>query len=503
MTAKQLGGPANVSAETLSGAIGYAVVTVSPPNPAGPYIYDRTNSRFDKLIQPVQGGPWFGETNRSLKFDPALRTLVAIHGEASTTDAAWRNSASKLMDAGAYKQLVGVDYTWQDPLDYSGWNVAICMAALKPTSFDMIAHGLGVPVAMNSLNYLSTSIVVPHFFSLCGAYCGTTVSDKFSDPQVKQWVNSMLGLTGNVPIVSLPQLTTTSPILKRIRDQFDLKRPNTTFYALAGNFPTWRADNADFGWKDIPNCIIPRQLKALCSTNESFDGIINTKNELGFIDGKDPYTHRGNMISVPPFNDGHVYIHEDPRVVNEIANLLSGSTIQYYMDEIVYKNNWDRNSKIIGHETTSFSLDNAEWVKTNRVDYEMYVSLKRPVKVSYSWKVEAPESLYHSVSYSNFAGILKTATLVVGFDDQMKVGLGMWFYPESSFGSGTVFEEYSLAPVSVSQLTLPDRHPYFLLGHQEPLNLSRSGGLLTFSRSGWYSQDEWGNESLTGSLKLQ
>ena len=129
--------------------------------------------------------------------------------------------------------------------------------------------------------------------------------------------------------MSVTQLTTYSLTLKRIREQFDLKRPNTTFYAFAGNFPNFDPENVDLGWKDKVHSIFPRQLKALCSPNESFDGIINTKNELGYLGGETKtgyYAHGGNLITVPEFSDGHVYIHDDPYVIDWIRRLTAPGT---------------------------------------------------------------------------------------------------------------------------------------------------------------------------------
>jgi len=286
-------------------------------------------------------------------FDPSKKTLVLVHGMASSVEEAFgdKNCLTLIIRNGGYSQVVGFDYNWTQGLQKSGQDLAKFLKSLDATMppgarVDIEAHSEGVPVALSataqSADILS-NIQIENMVLLGGPIMGTPAACVGLTAQiaVNAWLTSMLNLPTlaeslretmfppglgeggitlqgllNSPIAS--ELCPGSPVLADIRSalidkmgQTGTSLSQTNIFTVAGTDYTASPDMLKLG--------TALNLLGLFNDERS-DGIIGVSSALGVGSGLD-------LTPLGTYPLSHTQLECDPTVIKDVGSAVNNQPI--------------------------------------------------------------------------------------------------------------------------------------------------------------------------------
>lgn len=206
-------------------------------------------------IAPPEQVVWNGSKFVNLAnlgaLDPNGRTLVLVHGMASSVDNAWGASAAAIKAEGKYDQVVGFNYDWTQPINDSGDQLSAFLERLAiagVTSVDIEAHSEGGPVSLSgaAMNAVSDHPIEVNNMVLLGSpIMGTPAAAE--GLAAATLLMGPLAVMGMAPVAATlaelaqrgfaQDLASGSEVLRQIRDDFAANRPDTEVYVAAGKSP--------------------------------------------------------------------------------------------------------------------------------------------------------------------------------------------------------------------------------------------------------------------------
>jgi pimeloyl-ACP methyl ester carboxylesterase len=283
------------------------------------------------------------------KIDKDRRTLILVHGVASTTrDAFPSEVALDIKFKGNYCQVIGFTYDWTQSVADSGSQLAKAIDDLGLTNIDIEAHSLGTVVSLDAASKINPSINIGNIVLLGGPINGTPAADYAKGSKA---ATNMLSILVNNPVPNLPALTlaalleapvfadlqtgcgdpadyseipcinyTGSQSLRNIRVAFGKNKPNVKVLTVAGT-------DRNFYGK------VGRVIASLSNIKENFDGIIPESSASARLSNGFSYglqSTLNNVTHVGSYDLTHVELESNPGVITGVANIV-GAPYEYTM----------------------------------------------------------------------------------------------------------------------------------------------------------------------------
>lgn len=221
---------------------------------------------INELVRPSQPHVyWDGKTFKDFpstglpsglpaNFSTNGRTLVLVHGMASSVSGAYQDCVNEYKKRYGYDLIVGFNYDWTEGIEESGAAFAAFLKKLQSRGIrnvDIVSHSEGVPVALSGAGRTDISnIGIGKLVGLGGPVMGTPAATEgllvgtilmhlLNSPKKSEVLNS-LSQVGAATIAELlsrdfiHDLQSNSPVLQTIRDRFEQNRSGTELGLLAG-----------------------------------------------------------------------------------------------------------------------------------------------------------------------------------------------------------------------------------------------------------------------------
>lgn len=235
---------------------------------------DRANATYrvaitnlvNQLVRPAQPHVfWDGKTFKDFpstglpsglpsNFLTSGRTLVLVHGMASSVSGAYQACVNEYKERYGYDLIVGFNYDWTEGIEESGAAFAAFLKRLQSRGIqnvDIVSHSEGVPVALSGAGRTDISdIGIGKLVGLGGPVMGTPAASEgllvgtilmhlLNSPKKNEVLNSLsqVGATTIAEVLSrdfIHDLQLNSPVLQTIRDRFEQNRAGTEVGLLAG-----------------------------------------------------------------------------------------------------------------------------------------------------------------------------------------------------------------------------------------------------------------------------
>lgn len=241
------------------------VNAVTANNAEATYRVGMTNL-INQLVRPAQPHVyWDGKTFKDFpsiglpgglpaNFLTNGRTLVLVHGMASSVSGAYQDCVNDYKKRYGYDLVVGFNYDWTEGIEESGGAFAAFLKRLQSRGIqnvDIVSHSEGVPVALSGAGRTDISnIGIGKLVGLGGPVMGTPAATEgllvgtilmhlLNSPKKNEVLNSLsqVGAATISDVLSrdfIHDLQLNSPVLQTIRDRFEQNRSGTELGLLAG-----------------------------------------------------------------------------------------------------------------------------------------------------------------------------------------------------------------------------------------------------------------------------
>jgi len=92
----------------------------------------------------------FWQSTTPSQINPHRRTAVLVHGIFSSVEASFQGHAQRIRELGLYDQVIGINYSWLQPLSQSGRYVADIIRSLRLQNCDVYAHSFGTLATLSA-----------------------------------------------------------------------------------------------------------------------------------------------------------------------------------------------------------------------------------------------------------------------------------------------------------------------------------------------------------------